>query len=624
MHLNLRLIHKGLILVSLPLAFELLFVGVLFNLLNQAEQEIARELHARAVVSQINKIMQNIMEIFVGVGAYTMGRMPLPTLASGYDGAAASLPRQFDDLILLLGSEPEKQSAAMKLRSLFESAIVVINDARIKFEEGEVGPALKLIPKLKVMHQEVISRLKELLAEGERQEKGSQKAQEQLREYVRDYLVAGIICNVALAVILAYLFTTGTARQLRLVMDNTKRLAGGAKLNPPLKGGDEEITRLDQVFHTMAESLKKSQDKERELLANAELAEKRVRSIVENMPTGLIIVDLTGVIEMVNPALKSMLNTEDGSSFPLGENIKTLSNEFKSFSSEELVEHLQNATMEVEILKSNGDTFPASVSCNQYETPEGKRLQVHVVDLTDEREIERLKQNFLLLLSHELRSPLTSLTLLLSLVADGAYGNISDKGVGKLELANRNISRLIKLINDLLDLETAAGGKLTLRFANAHLSSIIEKAVDSVAGPASLKDVKVVVNNTAGALEIHADEDRLVQVLINLLSNAIRFSPEKSQVVVDCSLKDESLRMSVSDRGQGVPASHQKSIFEPFKQVNPESESAKGGVGMGLALCKMIVEKHGGEIGVMDNEGQGSVFWFEIPLVGSIGRPENN
>ena len=234
-----------------------------------------------------------------------------------------------------------------------------------------------------------------------------------------------------------------------------------------------------------------------------------------------------------------------------------------------------------------------------------------VAEQTVERleEVEQLKKGFLSTVSHELRTPLTSIRGSLGLLAAGAAGPLSDQVLEVVALAERNAIRLMTLIEDILDLERLETGKMDLHITKVPIASILQRAMESLA---TFGAQNVTVEAPTVSSAIHGDADRIVQVLVNLLSNAVKFSPPGGVVTIAVTADDKWTEFRVTDRGRGVPAVHRRAIFERFRQVDPSDAREKGGAGLGLAICKSIVDQHGGSIGVDSDEGAGSAFWFRL------------
>jgi signal transduction histidine kinase len=234
-----------------------------------------------------------------------------------------------------------------------------------------------------------------------------------------------------------------------------------------------------------------------------------------------------------------------------------------------------------------------------------------VAEQTVERleEVEQLTKGFLSTVSHELRTPLTSIRGSLGLLASGAAGPLSDHVVEVVALAERNAIRLMALIEDILDLERLETGKIELQITHVPIASILRRAMESLAAFGA-QGVRVEAPTVSSS--IHGDADRIVQVLVNLLSNAVKFSPPGGVVTIAVTADGKWTEFRVIDHGRGVPAVHRRAIFERFRQVDPSDAREKGGAGLGLAICKSIVEQHGGSIGVESEEGAGSAFWFRV------------
>ncbi|HEY9463343.1 MAG TPA: PAS domain S-box protein [Vicinamibacterales bacterium] len=244
-----------------------------------------------------------------------------------------------------------------------------------------------------------------------------------------------------------------------------------------------------------------------------------------------------------------------------------------------------------------------------------------VAEQTVERleEVEQLKKGFLSTVSHELRTPLTSIRGSLGLLASGAAGPLPDHVVEVVALAERNAIRLMALIEDILDLERLETGKIELQMTRVPIASILRRAMESLAAFGA-HGVTVDAPNVSSFIDV--DADRIVQVLVNLLSNAVKFSPPGGVVTIAVTVDGQWTEFRVIDHGRGVPAVHRPAIFEPFRQVDPSDAREKGGAGLGLAICKSIVEQHGGSIGVESEEGAGSAFWFRLAsLTPADGAP---
>ncbi|MBX9947766.1 MAG: hypothetical protein K2Y39_01255 [Candidatus Obscuribacterales bacterium] len=224
---------------------------------------------------------------------------------------------------------------------------------------------------------------------------------------------------------------------------------------------------------------------------------------------------------------------------------------------------------------------------------------------------EQTKAEFISMISHDLRSPLTSLQFTFALAEKGAFGEINEKGKERFSKAEFTVERLVKLINELLDIEKMEAGMLNMVLSAESLDAIVRRGLDSVSGLADKKSIEL--DAPPSGLSVNAEAERIVQVLVNLLSNAIKFSPENSKIVVAAADLPTGVKVTVCDQGRGIPKDKLKEVFDRFAQVERDDATTHGGTGLGLAICKAIVEGHGGIIGVDSDEGAGSRFWFILP-----------
>jgi|AGTN01.2.fsa_nt_gi Signal transduction histidine kinase len=224
---------------------------------------------------------------------------------------------------------------------------------------------------------------------------------------------------------------------------------------------------------------------------------------------------------------------------------------------------------------------------------------------------ERKRREFVEMVSHDLRSPLSAIRLTLALVAKGSYGTLSEKGEGRVNDAEKDTERLLSLVNDLIDMERLDSGFIQLDVQNIAAFSLVEDSVSATQPLADEKSLTIEVSCDKN-LELRGDKGRLTRVLINLLSNAIRFSPDGKKISVAAQRVKSVVRFVVTDEGQGIAQEDQERIFTLYEQVGPESKSSIGS-GIGLAISKALVEAHHGTIGVESELAKGSSFWFEIP-----------
>ncbi|MDA0265453.1 MAG: ATP-binding protein [Cyanobacteria bacterium] len=265
--------------------------------------------------------------------------------------------------------------------------------------------------------------------------------------------------------------------------------------------------------------------------------------------------------------------------------------------------------------------------------PQVKGFFALTMDISDRKAIERMKDEFIAVVSHELRTPLTSLHGSLKLIATGRLGHLSEEGQQMLDVADENTDRLVRLVNNVLDLQRIESGEVTMDAHRCDAADLIVQAAESMQAIARQQGIEI--HTRLDSIAIWADPDYIVQALTNLIGNAIKFSTPGDGINVTIQPYFESAlppRLSnaafhhrpslpamalfcVQDQGQGIPSDKLNSIFERFQQVDSSDSRKKGGTGLGLTICRKIVEQHGGQIWAESQMGVGSCFYFTVPLI---------
>ena len=232
-------------------------------------------------------------------------------------------------------------------------------------------------------------------------------------------------------------------------------------------------------------------------------------------------------------------------------------------------------------------------------------------DITDRKAIERMKSEFVSIASHEMRTPLTSIHGVIELLCAGRLGTLSASGQNMARLALKNSDRLVRLVNDILDLERMESGRDQISKQPCDSRELIQQAIDTLRAMAARHQISLETDSYS--VQFWGDRDRLIQTLTNLISNGIKFSQPHSTVWITSRLQNNQVLFTVKDRGRGIPDDKQKNIFERFQQVDASDSRQKGGTGLGLAICRHIVEQHDGQIWVDSVYGEGSTFFVSLP-----------
>ncbi|MBD2354938.1 PAS domain-containing protein [Tolypothrix sp. FACHB-123] len=233
-------------------------------------------------------------------------------------------------------------------------------------------------------------------------------------------------------------------------------------------------------------------------------------------------------------------------------------------------------------------------------------------DITELEKVEQMKSEFIGIVSHELRTPLTAIRASLGLLNTGIYDNRPEKFKRMIEIAAIDCDRLVRLVNDILDLERLDSGRAVLQKTPCKAADLIQQAVEGVKAIATQQNITF--NIYATDVQVWAAADTIIQTLTNLLSNALKFSPDDSTIDVSVQQQSDRVLFQISDRGRGIPPEKLELIFGRFQQVDASDSRDKGGTGLGLAICRSIVEQHGGKIWAQSTLGVGSTFCFTLPL----------
>lgn len=485
---NLSLAKQGLLLVSLMIGIELIFVGILFLQVLQAEKEVERETDLKAIAVKIQHLGRALIESKNELRNYVATRKD--DYWRQYLELSGDLHTTVDDLAISL--KPYKTAAELIAQIDKEATFCSqwTESAKTKIDGMDVQSSLALLNKptepVVLAYHRLIEKILLLGQDMEKRLAASPVEQKKIREIIRSLLIVGLIVNIGFAAVLQLFFARGITARLTVMVDNTNRLKRGQPLNPRMSGADE-IASLDRSFHQMSQEL---------------------------------------------------------------------------------------------------------------------------------AEAQQARRSFVAMISHDLRSPLTTVHAFLYMLGNGVLGEVSAPILERANKVEISVMRLIRLINDLLDIERLEAGKMELDLKSVRALELIERAIEAVAATAEQNGVKI--QSPKNDLALRADPDRLVQVLVNLLSNACKFSPAGGTVTVEVEVKAGAgeVEFRVCDGGGGIAAQYQELIFERYRQISVEDATKRGGTGLGLPICKLIVEQHGGRIGVVSETGKGACFWFVVPHSG--------
>jgi PAS domain S-box-containing protein len=385
-----------------------------------------------------------------------------------------------------------------------------------------------------------------------------------------------------------------------------------------LIGAAWERETLLNSLKEQQDTIRRSYDRERALAATSRQAEMALRkseaqqqALIDAIPDLMLRVHRDGVILSFKPSKGHMLPQGNGD--VVGKTVDEvlppmLAQAIRRYATEQL------PTGEIAVLEyqvtDNGQIIDHEariiVSGDQ-------EILAIVRDITERKKVERMKHEFVSIVSHELRTPLTSIRGALGLVANGVAGAIPPQAQTMINIAHTNSERLVRLINDILDIEKIESGHMLFDLQPIALLPVVEQAIADNRAYGAQFGVTFILEATAPDVHVNADRDRLLQVLTNLLSNAAKFSLPNSTVTVAVTRLDSCVQIGVADRGFGIPEEFHNRIFQKFAQADSSDTRRKGGTGLGLSITKAIVERCGGRIWFTSEVGHGTTFYVDLP-----------
>lgn len=592
---NLTITAKGMILVVVPVLFELAFVLVLSQMLWSASQQFDQLDTANEVLMRLHQIRltcatgalvltdktstpdQQLIELDKMLAMVDNPRYYLTTIGGGLtelnqlSDSGTTLKEDFKALLQYLRS-------------------ILINKSDIRSQ------AANFQGKLQALSIEARDFTQRILSIEMQQRSQEPRELERVRNSLTAWLLAGVLVSCVVSAGLAYFFTTDVLKRLRVIENNARLLASGVPLAAPQSGSDE-IARLDAALHESGAILKE--------------ARRRELAILDNAATVICSLDARLRFRAASAATSKLWQYP--SDDLLGMSLLALLEQSTLEPTKDAFQKIADACGEGEvenIMRCRDGTWRNCRWSVRWLPADGNFFCV-VHDVTALRAVQKLKQNFLAIVSHDLRTPLTSVGISLEILSSGKRGPLPQSVSTLIERTHRSSIRLTELVNELLELEKLEAGKMLLEASNVSTADICEEATANLSTMAKLADVKV--EGPQDDVVLVADGKRLTQVMMNLLSNAIKFSPRSSRVTITVKPEGNFVVFRVRDEGPGVPADQRSLIFERFCQSRTLSNVPMKSTGLGLAIVKAIVEAHGGTVGLDCERDKGSTFWFRLP-----------
>jgi PAS domain S-box-containing protein len=579
--------RRFLISFAFLLALVVLLIGLAHETFRALSSANRWSLHTYEVLTATDHVQQGIAEMEAGFRGYALTRDP--RFLQQWRAGMRSLREQESGIRRLTADNPAQQRRLAQAEGAFRQWLQLQAQSAVLRPETTRDAAIAVAadPAGLAARSEAVERARRALQQMEAAESALLRERAaraaSLERRTRMLLLAGSLLAVGLAVATAL-----------MVERRTRRLA---LVNQALE--DEVASRA------MARDALARMSRQNEL-------------ILESAAEGIYGLDPQGYTLFLNPAAARMLGRapDDAIGRPfeavLGMGAAEAGGDGVNPVRATLHSGVAREVKDAAFRRADGTSFPVEYASTPI-VEEGSITGAVVTfrDVTERREVERMKDEFVSVVSHELRTPLTSIRGSLGLLAAGKLGEVPEKGRRMLEIAVQNTDRLVRLINDILDIERIESGRVTMELRSVDASDLARQSVEVMSAMADKAGVRLLARADRHPLE--ADPDRILQVLTNLLSNAIKFSPAGAEVALAVERGDGEVVFRVRDQGRGIPADRLESIFERFSQVDSSDARDKGGTGLGLAICRSIVQQHGGRIWVESVPGEGSTFTFTLP-----------
>ncbi|GFZ73369.1 PAS domain-containing sensor histidine kinase [Pseudomonas amygdali pv. eriobotryae] len=425
--------------------------------------------------------------------------------------------------------------------------------------------------------------------------------------------IAGLLGLVGLAVLcIGFVTAHGIARRFGAPIEALAKAAdrigeGDYEVTLPISSA-AEMNLLTRRFGIMAEALRQHQATNiDELLAG----QQRLQAVLDSIDDGLLMIDRQGHLEHLNPVAQRQLGWDESR---LGQSLGDALG--RPELDEQLHLVLRGGTLERApedlAIEIDGESRLLTYSMTPVSHTKGHILGAVMVlhDVTEQRAFERVRSEFVLRASHELRTPVTGMHMAFGLLQERLHFAPETREADLLNTVTEEMQRLMQLINDLLNFSRYQNGLQKLKLAPCSIETLLEEARARFEDKALEQDIVLMLDMQEPMPRLHADQSQLERVLDNLLDNALRHTPQNGLIRLQARRHGERAIISVEDNGEGIAYGQQGRIFEPFVQVGCK----KGGAGLGLALCKEIVQLHGGRMGVYSRPGQGTQFYMALPL----------
>jgi PAS domain S-box-containing protein len=593
--MKLKFSHQILLFVSLPIILQIVFVGLLYSNIKQLDYCYEREAEAANYLTESVKFVSQILTCASAQAMFHVTKDK--KYQADFNRILLNVTKQSDILTKQMRIALGETREGAELSNLFLSLQGMSEQgqrAADSQDQIEMAVAYAKVSRVLVKTNRLSLGLLDSMT---LKRTALAKHQIIVKNRIFEIIFGAVALNCLVVAVFLLTFFRVTSMRFQQLGQNVESLGANQKLQYKLVG-DDDLAELDNTLHKVADVQRESRLKEQAIILNA---------------VDLICaLDQNNRISQINPAAELLWKT--GTEQLLGRSFLTL---VAPEDRERIAAVLQGAanasegcSFEVKVIAADGELV--EMQWNVIWSKEMKQLFCVAHDITERKKLERLRRELVAMVSHDLRSPMTSMQLTLNILSSGTFGDLSPEAKKRIDRAEFSLSQLVGMLNDFLEIEKLESGVYEMSMQSASASTIVKNGctlLEELAGEQNIK-----ISAEAMEFDLVCDSARLTRVITNLVSNAIKFSPKNSTIRVSARHDETYAVFEVEDQGRGIPKDRQELMFERFRQLQLDDERIKKGSGLGLAVCKSIVEAHKGMISVRSEVEKGSTFIVKLPL----------
>lgn len=592
-----KLAQKAFLVLAIPFVFEIACGGVVAYLLHQIEEDRQQEVFARDLSFHFGQVMSKILDR--GTVSFQRQLGDDPGAARRLASSSENIWAEVEVIKTLVRDHPKEKET---IEWIVEQRKQIDDNYEAAKKRGELKGAAGLT-QWRVMRNRLLSMLRKMQAvidQADETQQQKKRNQSNMRFAIEVMLLILLAFDVLVAAILAQYFYRQVVKRMSVLIDNTRRIATGETLNAPLAGNDE-ITELDTFFANMQMAINQSRSAE--------------QSIIDNAVDVICVVNENSCLARMNEAAYSNWGYETAEL--LGQLVDVLIvEEDRSQFLEALRLSEQdpsaNVTVENRVRKKDGNLSQMRWSLSY--SPEEKSVFCIAHDINAQKETDQLRRDFVGMVSHDLKTPLTSLVITHEFFSSGAYGDLTDEGMEKLSIASRNAAQLLLLVENVLDVEKLEAGQLDIKQESVPVDYIFATAVKTIFRFSETEDTMVRLPLASGLVAI-GDREKLVKVAANLISYALNIGDEHKYITTLVHTNGKSARLSVQvyPRKPGTTESEELTVDRALAAEDS----------INISLSRSIVKSMNGEFGTELQENGSLLFWFSIPLATAEQQAES-